>query len=61
MFPCQGDADSNQNTNHEADDETKAGRVAHRAFTEIEKPRRFVFMHAVILNRPSQTASKVTP
>jgi hypothetical protein len=58
MFPCQGDADPDEKTDQKTDDETKSGRVTHRAFTEIKNPRRFIFVHAGILNRPGQSASK---
>jgi hypothetical protein len=45
MFSCQDDPDPNEEANHETDDETKARRVTHRAFTEIENSRRFIFVH----------------
>lgn len=60
MFPGQGDSDPDEETDHETDNKTKAGRVTHRAFTEIENPRRFIFVHAAILSRAGQSASKGT-
>jgi hypothetical protein len=45
MFPCQGDPDPDEEADHKTDDETKPGRVTHRAFTQIKNPRRFIFVH----------------
>ena len=45
MFPCQDDPDPDEEADHETYDETKPGRVTHRAFTEIENSRRFIFVH----------------
>ena len=45
MFPRQDDADPDEEADHKTDDETKPGRVTHRAFTQIKNSRRFIFVH----------------
>ena len=45
MFPRQSDPDTNDDARQKTDEETKPGRVAHRALTQVENPRRFIFVH----------------
>ena len=45
MLPREGDPDAYDYARQKTDDETKPGRVTHRAFTEIENSRRFIFVH----------------
>ena len=58
MLPRQGDPDANNHARQKTDEETKPGRVAHRALTQVENSRRFVFVHGSILNRARQSASR---
>ena len=45
MFPRQSDPDANEDARQKTDEETKPGCVAHRALTQVENPRRFIFVH----------------
>lgn len=45
MFPRQDDPDAHEDAENKTDDETKPGRVAHRAVAQVENSRRFVFVH----------------
>jgi hypothetical protein len=52
MFPRQGDPNAHDHARQKTDEETKPGRVAHRALTQVENPRRFVFVHAAFSIAP---------
>jgi hypothetical protein len=54
MFPRQGDPDAHDHARQKTDEETKPGRVAHRALTQVENPRRFVFVHAAFSIAPAR-------
>ena len=58
MFPRQGDPDAHDHARQKTDEETKPGRVAHRALTQVKNPWWFVFVHDSILNRACQSASR---
>jgi hypothetical protein len=45
MVSRQGDPDANEHARQKTDEETKPGRVAHRALAQVENPRRLVFVH----------------
>jgi hypothetical protein len=46
MFPRQSDPDAHDYARQKTGEETKPRRVAHRALTQVENPRRFVLVHA---------------
>jgi hypothetical protein len=58
MFSRQRDPDANDHARQKTDEETKPGRVAHRALSQVEYPRRFIFVHGSNLNRARQSASR---
>ena len=58
MLPREGDSDAHNHAREKTDEETKPGRVAHRVLTQVENPRRFVFVHGSILNRVRESASR---
>ena len=45
MFSRQSDPDANDHARQKTDEETKPGRVAYGALTQVENPRRFIFVH----------------
>ena len=57
MFLRQSDPNANDHARQKTDEKTKPGRVAHRALTQVENPRRFIFVHFGILSRAGQSAS----
>ena len=58
MLPDQSDSDAHEDARQKSDEETKPGGVTQRALTQVEDPRRFVFVHDSILNRARQSASR---
>ena len=52
MLPRQSDPDAHDHTRQKTDEETKPGRVTHRALTQVENSRRFVLVHAAFSVAP---------
>jgi hypothetical protein len=52
MLPRQSDPDAHDYARQKTGEETKPGRVTHRALTQVENSRWFVFMHAAFSVAP---------